>query len=95
MPQRSGKSYTFTKTKISPAKQYANKYSKPVFMNYYTNLLNNNINKQYQKDISEGEQTINPKNDPILQERIKVASILYAQQDIISLVNLFNTGNYK
>ncbi|QOP51739.1 hypothetical protein HCC74_11790 (plasmid) [Lentilactobacillus parabuchneri] len=95
LPQKSGKTYIFTKVRVSPAKQYANKYSEPIFVNYYANLLSDNVNKQYQKALSGGKQVTDPKTDPVLQQRIKAASQVYAQRSANSLADLFNTGFYK
>lgn len=95
LPQKNGKIYIFTKVRASPAKQYANKYSEPIFVNYYANLLGDNVNKQYQKAISEGKQVTNPKADLVLQQRIKTASQVYAQRSANNLADLFNTGSYK
>lgn len=85
-----GKSYTFTRTKTSPAKTYANAYSKRVLNQRYTNQLNANLEKQYQAAKQKGENIKDPATDPDIQAKVKSTAATATARSIKNIIKAFN-----
>lgn len=77
LPSYKGKSYTFTSVKTSPAKTYANKYTKPGL----TSALTSNTQEQYK----DGKTSIDP-STAAAKAQIKTEVDKY----LTSLINSFN-----
>lgn len=84
LPSNHGQKYTFYKTKKSPAKSLANKFSKPVIQKKYKKLLDQQLQKAYQQAKATGQSVQDPATDPQIQQReratIKVATNSYLKQ---------------
>lgn len=86
-----GTTYTFTKTKTSPAKSYANLYTKPIIEKSVTDTENAYVEKQYQDALAKGENMEDPAEDSDLQAKIKDAVTTETTKEINTFINSFNS----
>ncbi|KRM73829.1 hypothetical protein [Secundilactobacillus collinoides] len=85
-----GTTYTFTKTKTSPAKSYASAYTKPVIEKLLTNQYNAYVEKEYQDDLAKGENVEDPAESSDLQTQIKDKVATETTKEIKQFVDAFN-----
>lgn len=85
LPSYKGKAYTFTSVKTSPAKTYANKYTKPGLTSAYTTALTNYVQEQYK----DGKTSIDPSTADA-KAQIKTEVDKQVNTTLTSLINSFN-----
>ena len=90
VPSAKGKSFTFTKTKKSPAKSFASAYSKPAFMKKYTDELNQSAQKQYEEQKAKGQNVQDPSTSSEVQSEVKQKATEATNKSLKQFINGFN-----
>ncbi|MTV82056.1 hypothetical protein [Secundilactobacillus folii] len=87
-PSYKGTAYTFKLTKSSPAKTFANKYTKPKLTKSLTAALTQYVAQQY----AAGKASQDP-NDPQVKAAITKAANNTLNKDITALLNSYNLNS--
>ncbi|MFD1124791.1 hypothetical protein ACFQ22_05350 [Lentilactobacillus raoultii] len=90
LPSTSGKTYTFTKSAKSPASRLANRHTRPVLLKNYERQLNNNLQKQYQKQKAAGKNIKDPATDTEVQAKVKQVAQKATNKSLKQIVQAFN-----
>ncbi|EHO46647.1 hypothetical protein [Lentilactobacillus kisonensis] len=69
LPSNKGKNYTFYRTKKSPAKSLATKFTRPTLEKALKKQYDQNVEAQYQKAKAAGQNVKDPATDPAIQKQ--------------------------
>ncbi len=93
LPSTKGNSYTFSKTKTSPAEVYANKYSAGPLNKEFTNKLDAVVEAEYKASLEKGENVKDPASDPNVQSSITKNAADATAKAVEQMIVGFNTGS--
>lgn len=89
IPSNSGKTYTFTLTKKSPAKSLANKFARPTLSKQYKTQMEKNLQEQYKKAKAAGKNVQDPTTDSDLQAKVTSTVNTQVNKTVKQIVKIF------
>lgn len=89
LPGKSGTPYRFRRTVKSPAPSLANKFLRPFYVDFYTQRIEENLKQQTADAEAKGTPTVDWKNDPESQAKIKETANTTADKTVASYLKNF------